>query len=382
MKRTIFADEHEDFRNLVRRFVAGEVADEFPKWEALGAPPREFFRRVAELGISTTAIPERFGGGGQGSYLFNVVVAEEFVRAHANVGSLRVHMDVVLPYLLHLANEEQQERWLPGVAAGDLVLAIAMTEPGTGSDLAAITTTARRDGDDWIINGAKTFISGGANADLVLVVARTSPSGDNRRAGLSLLVVPTATLGFVVGRKMEKIGLHAQDTVDLSFDDVRIPAANLLGEEGQAFLHLGHNLAQERVTIAVAAVSAAKAALDLALDYTAERTVFGRPIGEFQNSKFVLAECATDIAAGQALLDQALVVHDSGELDPADSAKVKLFCTEMQSRVVDKCLQLHGGYGYAREYPISRLYADARVTRIYGGTSEVMKSIIAKSLRS
>lgn len=382
MERTIFTEDHDDFRGLVRRFAETEVAREFAKWEAQGHPDRDFFRRVAELGISTTQIPERFGGGGQSSYLYNVVVAEEFMRVHANVGSLRVHMDIVLPYFLEIADAEQQQRWLPGIAAGDLVLAIAMTEPDTGSDLAGIGTTARRDGDAWVLNGAKTFISGGINADLILVVARTSPADEDRRAGLSLFVVPTDTPGFTVGRAIGKIGLHAQDTVDLGLDDVRIPVDHLLGEEGAAFRLLGHNLPQERLTISVAAVAAARSAIELALDYTAERKVFGRPVADFQNSKFVLAECATDLSAAQALLDQALAAHDSGRLDPADAARVKLFCTEVQGRVVDKCLQLHGGYGFAQEYPISRLYADARVTRIYGGTSEVMKTIVAKSLRA
>jgi len=290
-------------------------------------------------------------------------------------------MDVVLPYLLHLANESQKQRWLPGAATGELMTAIAMTEPGTGSDLANIATRAERQGDAYVLNGAKTFITGGRNAGLVLVVARTSlPDESNRRAGLSILGVETDSPGFSVGRTLEKIGMKAQDTTELNFDNVVVPAENLLGEEGAAFEYLARNLAQERLGIALGAQAAATAALNVTLDYVTSRHVFGKPVSSFQNSKFVLAECATDLEAGQSLCDRALEEKDAGELTAVDAAKVKLFCTEMQSRVVDKCLQLHGGYGYITEYPISRLYTDARVTRIYGGTSEVLKSVISKSL--
>ncbi|MFI7706780.1 acyl-CoA dehydrogenase family protein [Nonomuraea sp. NPDC049480] len=380
MRRTVFGEDHEAFRATVRDFLAREVVPVFPEWEKAGAAPRDFYRLLGKLGILGMQVPEEYGGGGQRSFKFNAVVNEELARAKLGLGPVRVHTDIVLPYLLRYADAEQRRRWLPGVAGGELMTAIAMTEPGTGSDLAGIATTAALDGDHYVLNGAKTFITGAVNADLVLVVARTSPPAENRRAGLSILVVEAASPGFSVGRNLDKLGLKAQDTAELAFTDVPVPVANLLGEEGRAFDYLGHNLAQERLSIAVNAQAAAAAALDVTLAYVSERNVFGRPLSGFQNTKFVLAECATEVEAGQALVDRALEEHDAGGLSAADAAKVKLFCTELQSRVVDKCLQLHGGYGYVLEYPIARMYADARVTRIYGGTSEVMKSIIAKSI--
>jgi acyl-CoA dehydrogenase len=380
MRRTVFDDDHEAFRATVRDFLAREVVPVFPEWEKAGAAPRDFYRLLGKLGVLGLQVPEEYGGGGQRSFRFNAVVNEELARAKLGLGPVRVHTDIVLPYLLRYASAEQKRRWLPGVAGGELMTAIAMTEPGTGSDLAGIATTAVPDGEHYVLNGAKTFITGAVNADLVLVVARTSPPSGDRRAGLSILVVEAASRGFSVGRNLDKLGLKAQDTAELAFEDVLVPAANLLGEEGRAFEYLRHNLAQERLSIAVNAQAAAATALEVTLAYVTERNVFGQPLSGFQNTKFVLAECATDVEAGQALVDRALDEHDAGGLSAADAAKVKLFCTELQSRVVDKCLQLHGGYGYVLEYPIARMYADARVTRIYGGTSEVMKSIIAKSI--
>ncbi|MEV0149909.1 MULTISPECIES: acyl-CoA dehydrogenase family protein [unclassified Nonomuraea] len=380
MRRTIFGADHEAFRAVVRDFLAREVVPLFPAWEKAGAAPRDLYRSLGELGILGLQVPEEYGGGGQRSFKFNAVVNEELAHAKTALGPIRVHTDIVLPYLLRYADEEQKRRWLPGVASGELMTAIAMTEPGTGSDLAGITTTATRDADHYVLNGAKTFITGAVNADLVLVVARTSAPSGERRAGLSILVVEAPSHGYTVGRNLEKIGLKAQDTAELSFEDVLVPTANLLGEEGRAFEYLGHNLAQERLSIAVNAQAAATAALEVTVAYVTERNVFGKALSGFQNTKFVLAECATEVEAGQALVDRALEEHDAGELSAADAAKVKLFCTEVQSRVVDKCLQLHGGYGYVLEYPIARMYADARVTRIYGGTSEVMKTIVAKSI--
>ncbi|MEZ5209831.1 acyl-CoA dehydrogenase family protein [Gordonia sp. (in: high G+C Gram-positive bacteria)] len=381
MHRSIFNDDHEAFRDLVRNFLAKNVVPHFAEWEAAGKPARDFFREAAALGLIGIQVPEVYGGDGVSSYKFNAILIEEAARADVGLGTLRVHMDLVLPYLLNYCTEEQKRRWLPGYCSGDIVTAIAMTEPGTGSDLAGIRTTAHRDGDHYVLNGAKTFITGGFNADRILVVARTSPAApDDRRHGLSILVVDTSTPGFEVGRILQKVGLKAQDTCELSFTDVRVPVNDLLGEEGEAFSYLSHNLPQERLTISVAAWSSAARAVDLAREYTAHRDVFGRPVASFQNTKFVLAECAVDVAAGQAFLDQAIESHDRGELTAADAAGLKLWMTEMQGRVVDKCLQLHGGYGYMTEYPIARLYADARVTRIYGGTSEVMKSIVAKSM--
>jgi acyl-CoA dehydrogenase len=380
MQRNIFTDDHDAFRDVVRQFIAKEIVPNLPDWEAAGCIPRDFYTKTAALGINGLQVPEQYGGGGIDSFLFNTVVYEEIGYAAASLGGFQVHLNTVLPYFLEYANEEQRDRWFPGFADGALVSAIAMTEPGIGSDLAGVTTTAIRDGDDYVLNGNKTFITGGINADLVIVVARTSKDPENRRNGLSLLVVESDMPGFTRGRNLHKIGMKSSDTAELTFDNVRVPAANLLGEEGAAFKMLAHNLPQERLSIAITAQATATAAVDLAIAYAKERMVFGKPLAGFQNTKFVLAECATELQAGQALIDQALTALDAGTLTPADAAKVKLFCTEVQARVIDKCLQVHGGYGYMTEYPIARLYADARVTRIFGGTSEVMKSVISKSM--
>lgn len=381
MHRRIFDEDHDAFRDAVRRFLAKEVEPYYAEWAHAGLVDRDVYTKAARQGLVNLQIPQEYGGQGATSYKFNAAFIEETILKDANLGALRVHSEVCLPYLLEYADDEQRERWLPAIVKGDLILALALTEPGTGSDVAGVRTTAVLDGDHYVLDGAKTFISGGANADRILVLCRTSPPRDgDRRSGLSLLVVDTTSEGFKVGRMLDKIGLKTQDTVELSFSGVRVPAEDLLGEEGQAFRYLAHNLAQERLTIAVASTASAVRALELALAYAQERQVFGKDLASFQNTKFVLAECATDIAAGQALVDNAIEALDLGELDPADAARVKLFTSEMQQRVVDKCLQVHGGYGYINEYPIAGLYADARVTRIFGGTSEVMKSIIAKSL--
>jgi acyl-CoA dehydrogenase len=381
MRRDIFTAEQEDFRLLVREFVAREIVPHYADWERAGQVPREFFRKLGDIGVMGMAIPEKYGGSGTRDYRYNVILQEEASRALVTMGTVRTQLDVILPYFLGYADEQQRERWFPGLAAGELLTAIAMTEPGTGSDLAGIKTGARRDGDCYVLDGAKTFITGGALADLVIVVCRTGPAvSSDRRAGLTLLVVEDGMAGFAKGRKLDKIGLKVQDTAELSFAGVRVPVANRLGEEGAAFGYLGHNLPQERMTIAVGSVAQARAAVSAAVAYVRERQVFGKPLASFQNTKFELAACHTEVEAGQALLDRALLALVAGELSGADAALTKLFCTEMQARVVDRCLQLFGGYGYVTEYPIARLYADARVTRIYGGTSEVMKSIISKSL--
>ncbi|WP_213576257.1 acyl-CoA dehydrogenase family protein [Rhodococcus sp. USK13] len=383
MQRTVFNEDHEAFRKTIRDFIAKEVAPVHHDWEVQGHPPRDFYRRLGELGVLGIQVPEEYGGGGEKSFKFSAVVGEETAAAGVTFGSFSVHTNLILPYLLEYANDEQKQRWLPGFASGDIMFAIAMTEPGTGSDLANIATSAKLSGDGshYVLNGAKTFITGGALADRILVVCRTAPSTqENRRAGLSILVVDTAAEGFAVGRKIEKIGLRASDTAELSFTDVKVPVEDRLGEEGAGFSYLTHNLAQERLTIALGASATAAAALQHALAYVKERNVFGKPVAAFQNTKFVLAECATEVEAIQLMADRALELHDAGELSVPDAAKVKLFCTEAAGRVIDKCLQLHGGYGYVLEYPIARLYADTRVSRIYGGTSEVMKTIIAKDL--
>lgn len=383
MQRTVFNEDHEAFRKTVRDFIAKEVVPVHHEWEEQGHPPRDFYRRLGELGLLGIQVPEEYGGGGEASFKFNAVIGEETAAAGVTLGSYSVHACLILPYLLSYANDEQKQRWLPGFASGDIMTAIAMTEPGTGSDLANIATNAvlSPDGSHYVLNGAKTFITGGALADLILVVCRTAPSTpDDRRAGLTILAVDTTSEGFAVGRRLHKIGMKASDTAELSFTDVKVPVADRLGEEGQAFSYLTHNLAQERLSIALGGSATARAALQHALTYVTDRHVFGRPVSSFQNTKFVLAECATDVEAITLMADRALDLHDAGELSVADAAKAKLFCSETAGKVIDKCLQLHGGYGYITEYPIARLYADTRVSRIFGGTSEVMKTIIAKSI--
>ncbi|CNG54801.1 acyl-CoA dehydrogenase [Mycobacterium tuberculosis] len=382
MRRTVFNEDHEAFRDTIRAFIEAEVAPVYPDWENAGHPPRDFYHKLGELGVFGIQVPEEYGGAGETSFKYQAVVSEECARAGVSFGGYGVHVNLVLPYLLKYGNEEQKKRWLPAFVSGEMMTAIAMTEPGTGSDLAGMQTTAKKDGDHYVLNGAKTFITGGVLADRVLVVARTSPATpENRRAGLSILAVDTKSEGYAVGRKLEKIGLRSSDTAELSFTDVRVPAEDLLGEEGRGFEYLTHNLAEERLGIATSSYASAAAAVEFARRYVRERTVFGKTVSSFQNTKFVLAECATEVEAARSLVDRCIEALDAGELTPADAAVCKLFCTEVQARVVDKCLQLHGGYGYILEYPIARLYADARVTRIYGGTSEVLKTIIAKDIQ-
>ena len=326
------------------------------------------------------AIPERYGGAGIDDFRFNVVVGEE--TALAQVGGfalgLTLHNDVCLPYLLSYANEEQRERWLPAVARGELILAIAMTEPGTGSDLAAIKTTALRSGDHYVVNGAKTFITNGINADLIIVAVKTDPR--ERHRGVSLLLLERGMKGFERGRNLEKIGQHSQDTAELFFDDVAVPAANLLGDEGAGFGYLVSNLPQERLSIAIGALGAARGGLATTLDYVRGREAFGQAIGAFQNSRFQLAECHAEIQVAQTYLDHCVEALARRELTPEDAAIAKWLCTELQGRVLDRCVQLHGGYGYMAEYPIARAWADARATRIFGGTNEIMREIIGRSL--
>ncbi|MFF0816354.1 acyl-CoA dehydrogenase family protein [Rhodococcus sp. NPDC003318] len=383
MQRTIYNEDHEAYRKTIRNFIEKEVVPVHHEWEADGHPPREFYNKLGELGVLGIQVPEEFGGAGETSLKWAAITMEECARAGVSFGNASVHTNLILPYLLKYATDEQKQRWLPGFASGEIMTAIAMTEPGTGSDLAGMATVAKlsEDGSHYVLNGAKTFISGGALADLILVIARTSPATEeDRRHGLTILCVDTTSEGFAVGRRLNKIGMKASDTAELSFTDVKVPVENVLGEEGKGFSYLSHNLPQERLMIALGGSSTAAAALRFAIDYVKERTVFGKPVASFQNSKFVLAECATEVEAMQIMADRALELHDAGELSIADAAKAKLFCTEAAGRVIDKCLQLHGGYGYILEYPIARLYADTRVSRIYGGTSEVMKTIIAKSI--
>jgi alkylation response protein AidB-like acyl-CoA dehydrogenase len=384
VRRSVYTEDHEAFRQMIREFIAEEVVPVYPEWEKLGHAPREFYYKLGELGLFGIEVPEEYGGAGEANgFKYQAVATEELMRAGVSFGGSSVHTGLVLPYLMEFASEEQKGRWMPDFVSGAMMTAIAMTEPGTGSDLAGIKTTAKLSGDGthYVLNGAKTFITGGVLADLVLVVARTSPHDPaNRRAGLSILCVDTKSEGYAVGRKLEKIGLRTSDTAELSFTDVKVPVENLLGQEGEAFTYLTHNLIPERLGISVSAVAAADAGIRFAIDYTKQRDVFGNPVASFQNTKFVLAECAAEVTAGQAMIDRAMDLYEAGELTVADAAAVKLFTTEMASRVVDRCLQLHGGYGYMLEFPIAKLYTDNRVFRIYGGTSEVMKTVVAKSL--
>ncbi|GAA5020152.1 acyl-CoA dehydrogenase family protein [Kitasatospora paranensis] len=382
MRRTLYTDEHEAFRSMIRDFVAREVKPHFEQWERDNLVPRELYRKLGEIGVMGFDVPEEYGGPGPTSFRYQAVIAEETTRAGVTFSAQSTSTGIVLPYLLRLADEEQKRRWLPGVVAGD-VLCVAMTEPGTGSDLAGIRTTAKlsADGTHYVLNGAKTFITAARNATLCIVAARTAPATpEDRRHGLSLFVVPTDSEGFAYGRKLDKIGLRWSDTSELSFTDVEVPVENLLGEQDRGFSYLGQNLPRERLSVAVTAVASAAAAIGFTRDYVRERKVFGKPVAAFQNTRFVLAECAAEVEAAQAMTDKGIELEDRGELTAADAAKLKLFATETAGRVIDKCLQLHGGYGYMLEYPIARLYADTRINRIYAGSSEVMKTIIAKDL--
>ena len=382
MRRNLFEDLHEDFRASFRTFLEREVVPHYMEWEREGIVPRELFALAAEKGMLAMQVPEEYGGTGVEDFRFNQILAEE-VGATGIAGSglgITLHNDICLPYFLHFCNEEQRGRWLPGIADGSLITALGMTEPGIGSDLASMRTTAlaSADGTEYAVNGSKTFITNGINADLVILAAKTDPS--QRHKGISLLIVEGGMEGFSRGRNLEKVGMHSQDTAELFFEDVRVPAENVLGEIGQGFRYMTSNLAQERLSIAIAAVGAARGALDQTLAYVKERTAFGQPVGAFQHSRFALAEMATEISVATTFCDQAVLALNAGELTAEDAAMAKWWSTELQGRVIDRCVQLHGGYGYMLEYPIARAFVDARVTRIYGGTTEIMKEIVGRSL--
>lgn len=380
MKRTLYNDDHLAFGASFRSFIAKEITPHYLEWEKEGISPKNLYAKAGSNGFLGMAIPEQYGGGGIKDFRFNAIIAEELAAAgiSGSGAGLTLHNDITTPYYTDICNDEQKARWLPGIASGELVTAIAMTEPGTGSDLAGIATTARRDGDRYILNGSKTFITNGINSDIIIVAAKTDPT--QRHTGMSLMVVERGMPGFERGRNLDKIGMHSQDTAELFFTDVEVPVANLLGDEGRAFHYLTSNLAQERLSIAVAGVAFARSALGWTIDYVKERQAFGQSISNFQNTKFVLAEQRTAIDVAQAYVDQCIVALNADELSAAEAAAAKYWCTELQNSVTDKCLQLFGGYGYMSEYPIARAYADARITTIYGGTTEVMKTIIAKEM--
>jgi len=380
MKRALYDGEHSMFRDAFRTFLEREVAPFYAEWEQAGVVPRELWRKAGRHGFLGTDVPEEYGGAGMRDYRYNAVIVEELARNCYMGMGLAVHNDIVIPYLLHHATPAQQQRWLPRLASGEWVGAIGMTEPGAGSDLAGIRTSAVREGNDYVLNGQKTFISNGILNDLVIVVAKTDPERAHR--GISLLVVEREMEGYRRGRNLEKIGLHAQDTAELFFDSVRVPIENLLGHEGEGFTYLMQRLPQERLTIAVSAIAAAEAALEWTIAYCKERMAFGQPIADFQNTRFKIAEMKTEIVVGRAFVDECILAHNRGELSAEEAAMAKWWTTELQKRVVDECLQLHGGYGYMLEYPIARLYLDTRVQTIYGGTTEIMKEIIGRALLS
>jgi alkylation response protein AidB-like acyl-CoA dehydrogenase len=378
VQSALYEAEHEAFRAPVREFLAKEVVPHHAAWEEAGVVDRAVWQKAGAQGLLGMDVAEEFGGGGVKDFRYNAILAAEVSRVGASGLGFTLHNDVVAPYLTDLATDEQKARWLPGFVSGDLITAIAMSEPGAGSDLQGLTTTARRDGDDWVLNGSKTFITNGLLADLVIVVARTDPDAGAR--GFSLLVVERGMPGFERGRKLEKIGMKAQDTAELFFEDVRVPAANLLGTEGHGFFHLMNNLPQERLSIAAVAVAASRIVLDLTVQYCKDRTAFGKPIGKFQNTRFELAEMHTEVTIAETYLEKAIGEHNAGRFTVEDAAMAKWWTTELQKRVVDRCLQLHGGYGYMLEYPVAKAFLDSRVQTIYGGTTEIMKEIVGRSL--
>ena len=378
MDRTIFTEEHKMFRDAFRRFVEKEVAPFHEEWEKEGIVPRELWQKAGAFGFLGMEVPEEYGGGDTKDFRYNSIVTEELVRIGASGPGFGLHNDIIIPYIMHYGSEEQKQRWLPGMITGDIITAIAMTEPNTGSDLARVQTSALRENGHYRVNGSKTFITNGINADLVIVVAKTDPSLAHK--GISLIVVERGMEGFKRGRNLEKIGLKAQDTAELHFDNVMVPAENLLGEEGCGFIYLMEQLPQERLSIAVAAMAGAQAALDMTVRYCHEREAFGKPIGTFQNSRFKLAEMKTEITIGQVFVDRCISELNVAQLSTEDASMAKWWTTAMQERVVDQCLQLHGGYGYMMEYPIARAYLDARVMSIYGGTNEIMKEIIGRGM--
>ena len=380
MRRGLYEDVHEDFRESVRAFVAAEIVPNHDRWEESGRVDRAMFAAAGEAGFLAMAVPPEFGGLGVADFRFNAVISEELQRANV-IGSgmcITLHNDVVLPYLLRFADDAQRERWLPGMVTGELMGAISMTEPGAGSDLAALATSARLDGDAYVVNGAKTFVTNGLNADLVVLAVRTDAT--QRHKGVSLLVVEDGTPGFTRGRHLDKIGLRSQDTAELFFADARVPAANRLGGEGEGFAILMRNLAQERLALAVSAISASRAALSWTVEYCRQREAFGQPLLAHQNTRFTLADLAVQVDVGQTFVDSLVEAHGRGELTSEDAAKAKYWTTELQQTVVNRCLQLHGGYGFMREFPIARAYLDARIQTIFGGTNEIMKEIVARTL--
>ncbi|MCO6006568.1 acyl-CoA dehydrogenase family protein [Actinoallomurus purpureus] len=378
MRREIFTDEHEAFRDMVRSFIAKEIKPFHEQWEKDGVVSRDVWLAAGRQGLLGIDIADEYGGGGDPDYRYYVVLNEELARAGIHGPGFAVHNDINGAYLGRLATDEQKRRWLPGYCSGEIITAIAMTEPAAGSDLQGIRTTAVRDGGDYVLNGQKTFISNGILSDLVIVVARTDPDAGHQ--GISLLVVERGMKGFERGRNLDKIGMHAQDTAELYFEDVRVPRENLLGEEGQGFVHLMQNLPRERVSIGVTALAGAEKAFEQTLEYCKSREAFGRPIGRFQHNRFTLAEMKTELTVARAFTDRCITEHVADRLGTDEASMLKWWNTELCNRVIDRCLQLHGGYGYMTEYPIAKAYLDSRIQTIFGGTTEIMKEIIGRGL--
>ncbi len=375
--RHLFEAEHDLFRESVRRFIETEAMPHHEQWEKDGMVSRDVWLKAGEQGFLAPTVPEAYGGFAA-DFRYNTIVNEEVCRAGASGLGWSLHSDIAVPYIVRYGNEEQKQRYLPACVSGECVTAIAMTEPGAGSDLQGIKTTATRDGDHYILNGSKTFITNGQMSDLVIVVAKTDPKAGAK--GTSLFLVEAAWEGFDKGKNLEKLGLKAQDTSELFFDNVRVPKENLLGEEGQGFVYLMQDLPQERLSVASAAVAGSQSILQQTIEYVKDRQAFGKPIAGFQNTQFKLAELSAEVSSAEVFHDRCLELHLDGKLDATTAAKIKLLSTDLQCRVVDECLQLHGGYGYMWEYPVARAYADARIMRIYAGTNEIMKLIISREI--
>ncbi len=375
--RTLFDSDHELFRESVQRFIAKEIQPHYAQWEKDGVVPREVWLEAGRMGLLCPTVPEEFGGPG-GDFLHSVIMTEEMARAGAMAPTFYLQSEIVAPYIQHFGTDEQKHQWLPRMVSGEVVSAVGMSEPNGGSDLQNLSTTARREGDEFVVNGQKVFITSGHTADLLVLACRTNEQRGAK--GISLLLVDTNTPGFDRGRRLEKIGCKAQDTAELFFSDMRVPAANLLGSEGRGFYHLMTELAQERLIQAIRAVTSSEAAIGWTIEYVRDRPMFGQKLSDFQNTQFVLAQLHSDVLAQRVFLDRCIELHVQGELDAVDAAKLKMVTTQLQGRVMDECLQLFGGWGYMWEYPIARAFVDARMSRVGGGAIEVMKQIIGRQL--
>jgi acyl-CoA dehydrogenase len=379
MNRTLFTPEHDAFRESFKKFVKAEIVPHQEQWRQAGQVDRQLWRKAGEHGFLCPTQEEKYGGAGV-DFAYSMVLIEELAVAYESGFAAALHSDIIVPYIQSFGTEEQKQKWLPGCATGEFVTALAMTEPGTGSDLAALATTAVKDGDDYVINGSKTFISNGQLCDLVVVAAKTDPDPKNAHHGISMFVVEAGRKGFVKGKRLHKMGMAAQDTSELFFEDCRVPASNLLGELGGGFMMMMQKLQQERLVVAIGAVAGAEQVLKDTITYTQERKAFGKPIAKFQNTAFKLVECATQVEIGRAFLDKVVAEHLKGEYLVKECSMAKYWTTDMCQEVIDTCLQFFGGYGYMLEYPVSRAFMDARVQRIFAGTNEIMKVIIAKQL--